>query len=54
MTRDPPKLGLGSSKRSNLDAEEAGDEVMDGSEKSEGRKATKRRLKEKANNTMLI
>ena len=46
---DPPKSGSGSSKRSHPDTEEAGEEAAGGSERPEGRKAAKRRLKQKAN-----
>jgi len=40
-------------KRSNPDTEEAGHEGVGGSQRPEGRKATKRRLKEKAKNTVV-
>jgi len=50
---DPPKSGSRSSKRSNPDTKEAGDEGVSGSERPEGRKATNIRLKEKANNTVV-
>ena len=53
MTCDPPNLGLGSSKRSNFEAEDARDESVGESERPKGRKAAKRRLKEKANNTIV-
>ena len=50
---DPPKSGSGSSKRSHPDTEEAGEEGADGSERPEGRKAPKRRLKQKANTSLI-
>ena len=50
---DPPKSGSGSSKRSNLDTEEVGDEGVGRSERPEGRKAAKRRLKERASNALV-
>jgi len=50
---DPPKSGSGSSKRSNLDTEEVGDEGVGWSERPEGRKAAKRRLKERASNALV-
>ena len=50
---DPPKSGSGSSKRSHLDTEEAGGEGAGGSERPEGRKAAKRRLKQKADTTVV-
>ena len=49
---EPPKSGSGSSKRSNPDTEEAGEEGASGRERPEGRKAAKRRLKEKGHNTV--
>ena len=50
---DPPKSGSGSTKRSNPDTEEAGDEAVGGSERPEGRKAAKRRLKERVKNSVV-
>ena len=50
---DLPKSGSGSSKRSNLHTKETGDEGASGSERPEGWKAAKRRLKKKANNTVV-
>jgi len=50
---DVSKSGSGSSKRSNPDTQEAGDEGTGGSERPEGQKVAKRRLKEKANNTII-
>ena len=47
---DPPKSRLGSSKRSKPDTEEAEDEDVGG---PEGQKAAKRRMKQKANNTVV-
>ena len=48
---DPLKLVSGSSKRSNPNTEEVQDEGVGGSERPEGRKAAKRWLKEKVNDT---
>jgi len=50
---DPPKLGSGSSKRSIPNTKEAGDEGADWNERPGGRKAAKRRVKEKANNSVI-
>ena len=50
---DPPKSGSGSSKRSHPNTEEARKEGAGGSERPEGRKAMKRRLKQKAYNTVV-
>ena len=50
---DPPKSGSGSSKRSKPGSEEAGEEGVGGSERPEGRKAAKRRMKQKANSTVV-
>ena len=50
---DSPKSGSGSSKRSHPRTEEAGEEGVGGSERPEGRKATKRRLKQKADTTVV-
>ena len=47
---DLPKSGSGSSKRFNLDTEETENEGVGGSERPEGRKAAKRRMKNMANN----
>jgi len=52
-THDPLNLGSGSSKSSNSDAKEAGDENVDGSERPKGRTVAKTRLKEKANKTIV-
>jgi len=50
---DPPKSGSRLSKRSNPDTEEAEDEGVGGSERPDGWKVAKRRMKEKANNTIV-
>ena len=51
---DPTATGSGSgSKRSNPDSVEHGDEVAGGSERPEGRKAAKRKSKQKASNTVV-
>jgi len=49
---DPTEIGSGS-KRSNPDSVEDGDEVAGGSERPEGRKAAKRKSKQKASNTVV-
>ena len=61
MLRNPTtNLGLGSWEKSNSETEGGanetvgvGEKLEDGGERTEGRKATKRRLKEKANNTII-
>jgi len=50
---DPPKSGSESSKRSKPDTEEVGDKSVGGGERPKGRKAVKRRMKQKANNIVV-
>jgi len=53
MTHDPPNSASGSSKRSNPKTKDAGNKAVGRSQRPKGRKAVKRRIKEKDNNIVV-